>query len=391
MTDNTIVFSIFLIFTGAAFLSTFAMYARQSLLVAYMVLGVALGPWGLKWVNDAYVVHQIGDVGIVFLLFLLGLHLQPSNLWRMLRKVTPIAFFSSIAFFSLGYLVALAWNFSYNECLVIAAAMMFSSTIIGLKLMPSSAVHTTPVGEMMVGILLFQDLIAIMVLLALQVATIDSFGFQDIGLVVFALPALMVFAFLFEHYVLLKLFNRFGRAREYMFLLAIAWCLSMSELSAFFGLSHEIGAFIAGVSIANDSIAAYLAECLQPVRDFFLVLFFFSVGAHFNLDYFSQIVLPALLLGGIMLGCKPFIFKTLSVYVGESNEFGWELGFRLGQISEFSLLVAYIADNHSLIRAQASNLIQATTMLTFLISSYMVSLKYDTPLGLVDDDSLRNV
>ncbi|MBT4803482.1 MAG: cation:proton antiporter [Legionellales bacterium] len=380
MIDNTLIFSIFLIYTGAAILSTVALFFRQSILVAYMVVGIILGPWSLKLVNDSYIVQQIGDVGIIFLLFLLGLHLHPQNLLQMLRKTTLVAMISSILFIAVGYTVAIVSGFSQVESVVIGAAMMFSSTIIGLKLLPSSILNHQHVGEVMISVLLMQDLIAIVVLLLLHGATMDSFGLSDFGIIVISLPALLVFSYYFEKYILMKLFQRFEKVREYMFLLSIAWCLSMAQLGVVFGLTYEVGAFIAGVSIATSAISIYIAECLKPIRDFCLVLFFFSVGANFNLNYLPVVALPALSLAVLLLILKPIIFKYLLAYVGEVENIAWEVGFRLGQISEFSLLVAYIAASSSLISESASYLIQAATMITFLASSYIVVHKYQTPM-----------
>src|SRR6188472_1402265 len=103
MYDGSVFYTIFLIFAGAAFLSTLVLYTKQSLLVAYILLGAVLGPWGLKQVSDVSIVQQIGDIGIVFLLFLLGLHLQPQNLIHMLKKVTWIAIISSLVFAIVAY------------------------------------------------------------------------------------------------------------------------------------------------------------------------------------------------------------------------------------------------------------------------------------------------
>ena len=208
----------------------------------------------------------------------------------------------------------------------------------------------------------------------------DSFGLSDFGIIVISLPALLVFSYYFEKYILMKLFQRFEKVREYMFLLSIAWCLSMAQLGVVFGLTYEVGAFIAGVSIATSAISIYIAECLKPIRDFCLVLFFFSVGANFNLNYLPVVALPALSLAVLLLILKPIIFKYLLAYVGEVENIAWEVGFRLGQISEFSLLVAYIAASSSLISESASYLIQAATMITFLASSYIVVHKYQTPM-----------
>ena len=380
MVENTLIFSIFLIYAGAAVLSTIALYFRQSLLVAYMVLGIIMGPWGLGWINDSYTLQEIGDVGIIFLLFLLGLHLNPQNLIDMLRKTTLVALVSSFVFFGVGYAVAYFAGYVYMDCVIVGAAMMFSSTIIGLKLLPSTRLNHQHVGEVMVSVLLMQDLIAIVVLLLLNGSSGGGFGMKDVGLVAFGLPILVVFSFLFEKHVLVKLFARFERIREYMFLLSIAWCLSMAQLGVIFGFTFEVGAFIAGVSIANSSISIYIAECLKPVRDFCLVLFFFSVGANFNLDFLGLVVLPALVLAGLMLSLKPVTFKYLLKRVGEPSSIAWEAGFRLGQISEFSLLVAYIAASSAMISDRASYLVQAATIITFLISSYLVVLKYPTPM-----------
>ncbi|MBB72192.1 MAG: sodium:proton antiporter [Legionellales bacterium] len=379
-----IVFSIFLIFAGAAILSTLALYTRQSLLVVYMLLGIILGPWGLGLVSDSEMIKQTGEIGIIFLLFLLGLNLHPQNLWHMLRKVTWIALISSVVFIALGYVVGRAFGFNNTEAVVIGAAMMFSSTIIGLKLLPTTILHHQHTGEVMISILLMQDLIAIVTLLLLHGAGSNGLHIGDIVTIVVAFPGLLLFAFLMERYVLVKLLSRFDQVQEYVFLLSIAWCLGMAKLASLLGLSDEIGAFIAGVAIAASPIALYISESLKPLRDFFLVLFFFSIGASFNLQFLNVVLVPALILGVLMLVFKPVVFQVLLHRAKEDKKVAWEVGFRLGQISEFSLLVAYLAASTDLIGESASYLIQATTIITFVVSSYFVVLKYPTPLALTE-------
>ncbi|MBA2654168.1 MAG: cation:proton antiporter [Gammaproteobacteria bacterium] len=383
MHDNSILYSIFLIFCGAAALSTVALYTRQSLLVAYMLLGVLLGPSGLGLIADASMVREIGDVGIIFLMFLLGLNLQPQNLLHMFKKTTWIAIISSIVFALTGYIVARLFHFSQIESMIVGGAMMFSSTIIGLKLLPTTILHHQHTGEIMISILLMQDLIAIILLLVIHAST-RGLQLIDLGLVSLSLPALILFAFLFERFVLLKLFARFDRVREYMFLLSIAWCLGVSELASMIGLSREIGAFIAGVSIASSPIALYIAESLKPIRDFFLVMFFFAVGASFNLKFFPEVAIPAMILGGSLLLIKPIAFSLLLRSVKETRHVAWEVGMRLGQSSEFSLLIGYLAASLGLINAAASNLIQAATMITFVASSYIIVMKFPTPVAASD-------
>ena len=184
--------------------------------------------------------------------------------------------------------------------------------------------------------------------------------------------------------MLLPLITRFDRFHEYIFLLAVGWCLGVAEVGQIIGLSAEIGAFIAGISIATSPISQYIAVNLKPLRDFFLILFFFAVGARFDLTLLNQVLLPALVLSALVLTLKPVVYRFLLKGVSEKRALAWDLGFRLGQASEFSLLIAYAAAGAALISEQASLLIQATTIITLLASSYIVVLNYPTPIAISD-------
>ncbi len=384
MYADSIVFSIFLIFMGAAVLSTVALYTRQSLLVGYILLGVILGPWGMAWVSDAEVIRQTGDFGIIFLLFLLGLSLHPQNLFHMFRKVTMVAFLSSVLFAAIGYGIALLFGYDQMESLIVGGAMMFSSTIIGLKLLPTTILHHQHTGELMISVLLMQDVIAIVVLLLLHGASQGGFHWHDLLVIVISFPGLAIFALLVERLILVKLLARFDQVKEYIFLISIAWCLGIAELAKIIGLSDEIGAFVGGVALAASPIALYISESLKPLRDFFLVMFFFSIGASFNLQYIHVVLWPAIILAVLILVIKPVVFRLLLHKVSETRRVAWEVGLRLGQASEFSLLVAYLAVSTKMISESASYFIQATTILTFIASSYIVVLKYPTPLAFTD-------
>lgn len=384
MPENMLIFSIFLIFGGAAVLSTIALYTRQSMMVAYILLGMLLGPYGLAFMKDSTLVNNVGDVGIIFLLFLLGLHLPPQKLMHMLKQVSWIGISSSILFLLIGYGVGWSFGFSAIQCWVIGASIMFSSTIIGIKLLPTTVLHHRHTGELMISVLLFQDLLAIAVLLILHGAGGHGVGFREISLIFIGMLGVIGVAYLFERFVLLRLYSKFDRIREYIFMLALAWCLGMAQLAGYFGLSYEIGAFIAGVMLASSPISLYIAESLKPLRDFFLVLFFFSVGAGFNFAYLSQIIIPAAILAALIVIIKPVVYRYLLNAVSESTQVSWEVGFRLGQASEFSLIIAFVALESGLIGEKVTYLIQATTILTFVVSCYFVVMRYPTPVALTD-------
>ena len=384
MEGHNLVFSFFLIFTGAAVLASAALYTRQPLLVAYIVLGAILGPYGMQYVSDTQMMSEISHIGIIFLLFLLGLDMQPSHLLHMLKKATLVALGSSVIFFAIGYGIGAAFGYTQTEAAIIGTALMFSSTIIGIKLLPTTVLHHRHTGELVVGLLLLQDVIAIMVLLFLYSGESGETGMGTYLKTLIALPVLIVSAFVFVKYVLLKLIQRFDRFHEYIFLLAIGWCLGLAEIAQMSGLSAEIGAFVAGVSIATSPIAQYIATSLKPLRDFFLILFFFSIGASFNLTLIGDIIVPSVILAVLVVALKPVVFRFMLSRISESKSLAWEVGFRLGQISEFSLLIAYIATSATLIGQEASHVIQATAILTFLLSTYVVIFNFPSPIAVSD-------
>lgn len=381
---HSITHVIFLIFTGTAVLSTMALFTRQSLLVAYIALGIFFGPWGLNFVNNGEVIRQTGEIGIIFLLFLLGLDLQPQSLFHSLRKMSFITLFSSVAFFLVGFVPSYFFGYTIQECSVIGLAAMFSSTIIGIKLLPTTILHHQHTGELLVSILLLQDIIAIAAILTLEITADHSASFSQIAWIVSAFPILLTLAYFFQRFILSKLLERFDKIHEYIFILSIGWCLFMAEASHFLGLSEEIGAFIAGISLASNPISYYIAESLKPLRDFFLIIFFFTIGAGFNFAYLPAVIIPALTLAVLILILKPVIFDRLLRRSGEVKSVSWEVGVRLGQMSEFSLLLIYMALETHLISDLTGYMVEAAIIITFVASCYWTVMRYPTPLAATD-------
>lgn len=377
--QQDIVFSFFLIFSGALVLATLALYTRQPVLIAYIALGALIGPFGFGLIEHPESVADMADIGILFLLFLLGLDMQPSALFAVVRKALPVALASSAVFFLAGFGLPVVFGFTLQDGIIIGLAMMFSSTIIGLKLLPTTVLHHKHMGELMIGLLLLQDMLAILVLILLGV--MEGNGTMPVWQPFAALPLIAAACYLIVKGALLPLITRFDRFQEYLFILAIGWCLAVAEAAKLVGLTHEIGAFIAGVTLATSPIAQYIAISLKPLRDFFLVMFFFALGAQFNLQLLSDVALSAIVLAVVVLTIKPVAFRVLLGRFSERRELAWDVGFRLGQISEFSLLIAFVATESSLLSEQGALLIQATAILTFVVSSYIVVFNYPNPIA----------
>lgn len=384
MDNEPILFTIFLIFTGAALLATVALYARQSLPVVYIVLGIILGPSGFRLVTDPVIIKHISHIGIIFLLFLLGLNLPPGKLIHLMRKTTLVTGISSVLFGIFGFGIASLFGYTPLESIIIGTSLVFSSTIICLKLLPTTVLHHRRTGEILVSILLLQDLLAILVLLFLQAGQDQHIIIREILLLIVSLLGIVFFAWLFSRFILVKLMSHFDRIQEYIFLLTLGWCLGIAQLAHTLGLSYEVGAFIAGVVLATSPISLFIAEVLKPLRDFFLVLFFFALGATFDLGMIQSVLVPALILAGLVLWLKPIIYQVLLTRSGEEKGQAIETGVRLGQASEFSLLIAVLAVDMALIGTQAAYLIQVCTLITFIVSSYLTVLRFPTPVAVSD-------
>ena len=385
--DHQLLSAFFWIFSGAAALATAALFTRQPMIVAYLALGALLGPYGLGWVTDGAQLRAIGEIGIIFLLFLLGLEMQPRKLLVVLRESLWVGLLSSALFLALGAALALAFAFSLQDALLMGLAVSFSSTIIGIKLLPTTALHHRHIGELVVSLLLLQDCLAILALVGLAHFAPGVGEAKSLWVTILALPALLAVAAAGVRFILLPLISRFDVIQEYVFLLAVGWCLGLAQIAEALGLSLELGAFIAGVTLATSPIALFLAEALRPLRDFFLVLFFFTVGAGLNLALVPSILLPALAFSALVLLAKPVIYRVLLDQFKEQGSLAWEVGFRLGQISEFSLLLVLLAGQAALLSEGAITTIQTVAVLTFILSSYVVVLRYPTPIAL--DERLR--
>lgn len=384
MSHDPILFTVFLIFVGAALLATIALLSRQTLLVAYIIVGLLLGPSVLDMVPEAVAIREIADMGIMFLLFLLGLNLHPQKLVKLSREASLVTGISAVAFALLGLAGGRLMGLGWTEGLVLGAALTASSTIIGLKLLPTTVLHHQHTGEIMISILLLQDLVAILVLLLLESGGTSVDTGVQLALPLITFPGLVAVALALERVVLRRLMRRFDKIQEYIFLIAIGWCLGIAQLGAEIGLSHTIGAFIAGVALASSPIATFIAESLKPLRDFFLVIFFVTLGISLDIGAMGEVILPSIVVAAGTVAIKPYVFAWLLQRSGEQARRSKEIGVRLGQMSEFSLLIAFVAADSRVIGLATAHLIQLSTVLSFILSSYLVVLRYPSPIAVSD-------
>jgi len=380
MNLDSIMFELSVIIVGAAALGTLFLYAKQPIIVAYIAIGIAVGPSGFALIDRTDYIAQISHVGIVLLLFLIGLNLQPERLIGLFRKTSLLTFATSILFGLVSLVFALLLDFSMRSSALFGTAMMFSSTVVGLKLIPTTTLHHRHIGEVMTSVLILQDVLAILVILFIAGERSD-YVLLTFAMLTVKFGLLCLLAFVGVRFVMIPLLTRFDVVQEYTFLATLGWCLLWAETAHILGLSYEIGAFVAGLSIASCVVAIAIAEHLKPIREFFLILFFFAVGSNLDLSLEPRLLLSAIIFGITLVPLKAYVFRFAFSSSGESSKMSQELGVRLAQSSEFSLLIAFSALSVGVMSTQEAMVIQFTTIATFIVSTYWVVMKYPTPIS----------
>jgi len=376
-----LIFELSIVLVGAALLSYLAVLLKQPIIVAYILCGVLVGPWGAGAIKDVKFIEPISHLGVTLLLFLAGLCLHPQKLLQLFKQTALATFVNCAVSFVIGFSAAFFLKFNLIDSLCIGLALMFSSTILCIKLLPTTRLHQERMGGICISVLILEDLLAVAVLAFIRCLAIPGNVFLNFGSLIIKLILFLGILVLLEQFILRKIMMRVERLHEALFIIGLAWCFGIATISNKMGLFYETGAFFAGVVMARHPISLFISEKLKPLRDFFLVLFFFTLGAKLDLLVMKGMIIPSLVLAGIFLLVKPWTFKQMFRFAGEKLPFSKEVGMRLGQLSEFSLLIAMLAFGLGHITNEASQLIQLVTIITFIISSYIVVLTYPTPIG----------
>jgi Kef-type K+ transport system membrane component KefB len=394
--NESLIIELAVVIVASAILAVLADVFRQPILIAYIAAGLVFGPhspWpDLRLVTHTEFIDGAGGLGLVLLLFLLGLVLHPSRLLHIFREASLVTVATSLAFFLLGFGAATgvslaapkAFPLTSAEAFYIGCAVAFSSTLLVVKLLPTRRLHESEVGTVAIGILIVQDILAIGILIAMSSEAAVSRGDTS---VYWKLPmglVLLAAVFPVEQYALRPIMRQVETHPELLLVLSVAWCLLVAEGAARLGFSREIGAFTAGLTLARSPASLYIWEKVAPLRDFFIVLLFFSLGARVDVvAMLPALPLAALLALGLAL-VKPYAFGLMLRRAGNAPALAHEAGWRLGQSSEFAFVIGLLALTLGRIGPMAFAVILLATLISFVMSTYLVVLKYPTPLGVSD-------
>ncbi len=356
----------------AAIVAIIMRILRQPLIIGYIVTGILVGPAVLNLINESQTIDILGKFGIVLLLFIVGLELNVGTIKKLSKASLTTGLCQVILSTAIVFFAARGFGFDVVPSLYISIGLSLSSTIVILKLFSDKKEQHRLHGKIAIGILLVQDVIATFALLASTASANGAMDFADILWLIIKGIALVAFILLFSKLVIKPLAAFFERSQELLFLSAIAWGLGVAALFLWLGFSLEVGALFAGVSIASMPYARDVSSRLRPLRDFFIVVFFISLGAGLEINNIGSAWLPVMVFSGFVIIFKPLIVMTVLGILGYKKKTAFKTAISMGQVSEFSLIFVLMGIANNQISHEAVTLVTMVALITFATSSYQI-------------------
>ncbi len=352
---------------------------KQPIILGYLIAGALIGPEiGFKLVADPDSIEVISEVGLILLLFIIGLEM---NLQKILTSGKPLLIagigqFIFCVLLGLGIFPLFGYGLNGTDIsgLYLSLLCALSSTAIVVKLLYDKFELDTLPGRITLGVLIIQDIWAILIL-AFQP------NFRDPQLILFGLAilksiVLLGIGFILSRYILSRVYEGIAKSPEMVVAISIGWCAMISGFAGVIGLSKEMGALIAGLSISTFPYSIHVTAKVLPLRDFFLTLFFISLG--------MKIPLPELNMMLAVLGLVIFAIASrfLTVYPllafsGSGRRTGFISSLNLAQVSEFSLVIASLGIGYGHIQKDIMSIIIYSMAFTSVISSYFIKFNHE--------------
>lgn len=366
--------SLIIVFGGVV--SVIMKLLRQPLIIGYILTGILVGPSMFNLIEDKSAFETYSQIGITLLLFIIGLGLNIGVVKSLGRISLSTAGMLLVSVGGLGLIAGMLLGFSPTEAMIIGLALFFSSTIIILKVLSDKRELTRLHGQIALGVILVDDIVATFALLFVAAAgTAGALGVSDIVSLVLRGLGLGLGLYIFSAKLMPHFIKFFASSQELLFMFTIAWGFGVATLFDLAGFSHEVGALFAGVSLASLPYATEMAARLKPLRDFFIVLFFVVLGESLGFGAIQEGIIPAIILSLIVIIGKPlFVMISLGMH-GYTKLTSFKAAINLSQISEFSIILVVYAASVGLVDANLTAIITIVALVTISTSTYL--MKYD--------------
>jgi len=367
-----------LILFFAALLGAIGQLFRQPLIVMFIALGILVGPAFLDIVKSEENIKLLAEIGIAILLFIVGLKLD-LRIIKSVGKIALITGLGQVLFTSLvGYFIALAMDFTSLHSFYIAVALTFSSTIIIVKLLSDKKEIDALHGQIAIGFLIVQDMVVILVMIALS--SMGQEGANSMGEdIIFTLLSglfLLFITFVMMKWIVPILSPFLAKSTEMLTLFAIAWAVTLAAFGEMIGFSGEVGAFLAGVSLASSKFKDVISSRLISLRDFLLLFFFVNLGANLNLEVIGNQIPSAMIFSAFVLIGNPLIVLIIMGIMGYRKRTSFLAGLTVAQISEFSLIFAGLGLAVGHLNEDVVGLITLVGLITIALSTYLILYSY---------------
>lgn len=370
---NNIFTEISLVICFATLVALVMRRLKQPLIIGHILTGILLGPAIFSIIKSNETIELFGSFGIALLLFLVGLGLNPRVI-KEVGKVSILTGIGQVLFTTIaGVAVSTLFGYSLIPSLYIAVALTFSSTIIILKLLTDKREHNKLYGKISIGFLLVQDIIATIALMVASASGKGSLTSTSLLLLFAKGIGLLLFTVALAQFVVKPLTSFLSKSQELLFLFAIAWGLGIATLFYEVGFSLEVGALVAGVCLATMTYAQEITSRLRPLRDFFIVVFFISLGAKLSFAGLGGILLQTIGFSALVLIGNPLIVMAIMGGLGYTKKTGFKAGLAVAQISEFSLIFILLGYNNGQISEEVVSLVTIVGIITIAASSYMIT------------------
>ncbi len=374
--EQAFVVELGIILAVATILGVLARVFKQPLILAYLIAGILIGPVSLGLVDNIQIIENFAQIGIVFLLFLVGVELNPKRLLEI-GNTALFATFCQIAITGMFYFF-LGRIFGYNDStsIYLAIAFAFSSTAIIVTLLSNKNDLDSVHGKIIIGILLIQDFVALLLLTimsAINTSQADLSIFEFTYKTLFRAIILFGSIYLINRYILPSIFNKIARSHELLFLSSLAWCFVLAVASLSLGFSAEIGAFLAGITVATLPYSNHIASKTKPLRDFFIMIFFIYMGSNLVFDNTFAIIPQAIAFALVILFINPLVVSIAVSFMGFRKRTSFLSGITLTQISEFAFIVVILGTKLNILPKEIITLTSLTAIISIIISTYIIS------------------
>jgi Kef-type K+ transport system membrane component KefB len=352
------------------------MFLRQPLVVSFIMVGILVGPSFLDIVHSKEQIDLLAHLGISLLLFVVGLKLD-LQLIRTTGAVAAMTGMAQVIFTSIvGFAICMWMGYDLVQSTYISVALTFSSTIIIVKLLSDKGEADSLHGRVALGLLIVQDLVVVLVMIGLSAFGgsngEDTSLLHSIGLMLIKGTVLLGGMALFMRYVVTGLLNRLAHSQELMLLFAISLAVALSSLCDWLGFSKELGAFLAGISLASTQYREMISSRLKGMRDFMLLFFFIGLGSGIEISMLESQLWPAILLSVFVLIGNPIIMMAVMLRMGYRVRTSFVAGITIAQISEFSLIMLALGLQLGHIDTEIVGLVTLVGLITIALSTYLI-------------------